>query len=75
MNPPPLDQVAGLLCAIRRARRAFLASGRPPGHWDSLADGVRRDVAGGADLRQTTRMVTAWAELLARPEPADLHKR
>jgi len=66
-SPPPLDQFVNLVLAIRHARRAFIASGRPRGHWDAMANGVREDYRSGVDPRQIARVVRAWTRLLTRP--------
>jgi hypothetical protein len=72
MTHKQIVEFSDLLLAIRRARAAFIASGRGRPHWDSLAAAIRRDFHSGVDLVRITRMIEAWRELLARPVPRGL---
>jgi hypothetical protein len=64
-SQPSIEQAADLLISIRHARRAFVHSGRPRGHWDAMADGIRRDFRAGVPLPQIARTVEAWAALIS----------
>lgn len=73
MIDPQRQQIAGLLIAVRHARRAFARSGRPRVFWDSFARGIMSDFRSGVPISQLTRTARVWRDLLeTRPEPRGL---